>query len=359
MRILVDASVLQQPLTGVGKAAVFLYRACLRARPDVEFTALHRKPLLCELPAGVKALQRGAFVPGTIWRRFLLPYYVRGQQSDAIHFPWNGNVPKLDPRVRVVTTLHDVLPLLIPNFFKSSEDESTYRARIQQDLDRTHLLFADSEFSKKEILKHFKARSEPVVLRLGPTIPLPDDFTPPPNPGGYFLYVGGYDRRKGLDGLLRVFLQLKREGKLKQRLILTGSKNYFSDEFKRQIEDGAAMGALEERGYITDAQLIALFTGATALVYPSKYEGYGLPPLEAMCCGCPVITTRETSIPEIAGDAACYVDPADEQQFADALIAMETNPALREKLRAAGLKQAAKFSWSDSAALFLKCVSAL
>jgi glycosyltransferase involved in cell wall biosynthesis len=110
---------------------------------------------------------------------------------------------------------------------------------------------------------------------------------------------------------------------------------------------------VEERGYVDEPTLAQLFQQARALVYPSKYEGFGLPPLEAMTAGCPVITTRETSLPEVCGEAAVYVDPDDHRAFAEAIMAIETDPLLRERLRTAGSAQASTFTWGEAAATFL------
>ena len=111
------------------------------------------------------------------------------------------------------------------------------------------------------------------------------------------------------------------------RLVLAGEPHYFSADFRSMVERGRSAGWLEELGYVSDAELAALYGRALALAYPSKYEGFGLPPLEAMVLGCPVITTRGTSLPEVCGDAAVYVDPDDPASLARAVTAVAADEA--------------------------------
>jgi glycosyltransferase involved in cell wall biosynthesis len=356
MKILLDATVLQQPATGIAKATLGLYNSFLSIMPNIiSTTALHRKRLKCDLPLKMDSIQRGTYIPDFLWRRLVFPILVSSHQPSIVHFPWNGNVVSLPSRITVVTTIHDVLPLSIPNYFNCERDEQIYRNRLQKDIDRTHLIITDSEYSKKEIMNNFDVRSEPVVIYLAPTIKLNEvgsNFVPHITQD-YFLYVGGYDSRKGIESLLNVFIKLHREKKLSSKLILTGSKHYFSRKFKKLIEEGYELGIVEEMGYVPDSVLANLYTDAKALIYPSKYEGFGLPPLEAMAMGCPVITTKYTSIPEVCGEAVYYIEPDDEKNFADGLILVENSSEFRAELKMKGKKQAAKFTWVRSGQLFL------
>jgi glycosyltransferase involved in cell wall biosynthesis len=273
----------------------------------------------------------------------------------AIHFPWNGNVPRGLSNAVVITTLNDVLPLVIPGYFKSSQAEENYRKIVQQDLDRTDLLMTISEYSKDEIIKNFVVKNEPVVVPLGPTLAAYNGLLPQTTKklDDYFIYVGGYDPRKGIDKLIKVFIDLHREKRLCSKLILTGSKNYYSTEFKQLIDEGIQRGIVVEKGYVQDQELVQLIAGAIALIYPSKYEGFGLPPLEAMALGCPVITTGCTAVPEVCGDAAWYIDPDDNLEFANGIIMLQNDKELRLVLKSKGYKQAAKFSWELSAMKFM------
>ncbi len=358
MNIALDASVLELPPTGIAKVTAGLSHACLAHDPGLTIDAFHRRPLRLAFQGRITARPVGRWIPYPSWRSLVLPRAVR--HADVAWFPWNGNVPRLRTKGIVASTIHDVLPLIIPGYFRAPGDEERYRARVQQDLDRSDVVFTDSVYSRQQIVTQFRATREPVVIRFGPTMtPLaPDARAATPDEPPYFVYVGGYDRRKGIEGLVRLFLALHAEGRITSRLILTGTPQYFSGTFRAAVAEAVARGAVEERGYVDEPTLARLFHHARALVYPSLYEGFGLPPLEAMTAGCPVITTRATSLPEVCGDAAMYVDPDDTRGFAEAIVAVETDAHLRERLRTAGSAQAATFTWEDAASTFLGALHA-
>ena len=355
MNILVDGTVFEQPHTGIAKAAIGLYRACTSLDPSVRVEFMHRRLLHGSLPDGVSGVRMWSVLPPPLWRRLALPVKAWKRRPAVVHFPWNGVVPRLPGEATVVTTLHDVLPLEIPGYFTSADAEASYRRSKQRDIQRTHLLITDSEYSKRAIMSQFEVTREPVVIHLASSLPAGA-------PGGgqaegkYFLYVGGYDPRKGLDALIKCFLALWRGKRLAGRLVLIGERRYHSEAFRRLVSEGVAAGGVEELGYVPDADMAARYSGATALLYPSKYEGFGLPPLEAMTQGCPVLITRCSSLPEICGDAASYVDPDNEQDLAEALIALDTNVDLRRQLREKGKAQAARFSWDRSARVYLNAL---
>jgi glycosyltransferase involved in cell wall biosynthesis len=137
-------------------------------------------------------------------------------------------------------------------------------------------------------------------------------------------------------------------------LVLVGSRNRrIAPGFDADVEAGVREGALIEKGYVSDEQLRHLTLNAIALIYPSHYEGFGLPLLEAMVLGCPIISSNSSSMPEVCGDAALYVTPGDEAGLAEAIIRMENDSDLRSALPQRGFVQAAKFSWDLSARKYL------
>lgn len=359
MHLLLDAAVFEFPPTGIAKVTAGLAAACLAQDPELSITALHRRPLAQAFPSAIRAKSFGRHLPYRMWRS--LAFRAATKTIPVAWFPWNGDVPALSPRVTVVSILHDVLPLILPDHFTSPEQETAYRQRVQRDIDRTHLLFTDSDYSRQQILSHFRVKREPHVLRFGPTLHPPTQHTTPPATyaSPYFLYVGGYDKRKGIEHLLRVFLALHKEQRITSRLILTGSKRHVSEDLRALIESGIAMRVVEETGYVDEGTLSDLYHHALALVYPSIYEGFGLPPLEAMAAGCPVITTRGTSLPEVCENAALYIDPEDSPSFRDALVTLEHNTQIREELRQKGLRRAATFSWEAAATQFLDALRAV
>jgi glycosyltransferase involved in cell wall biosynthesis len=355
MKIAIDGTVFQQQITGIAKGTRCLYENCTKLAQSLDVRLLHKGPLTCTFAPEIRSVQIGQAVPNILWRSLALPIYVSRLKPTFMHFPWNGSVPKRISGTKVITTLHDVLPLIIPEYFGSKKAEAAYRNRVQNDIDRSDLLLTISEFSKKEILRNFKVVVDPVVIHYAPTIHISSTLSASSagNSQDYFLYVGGYDKRKGIESLLQVFTKLHKQGKIQSKLLLVGSKLYYSHELKRLIDEGLRLKAVAELGYVPDSVLSGLYANAKALIYPSKFEGLGLPPLEAMALGCPVLTTKCTSIPEVCGDAVYYADPDDEEAFASSIIDLDNDQQLRDNLAQRGLKQAAKFSWDEASRVFL------
>lgn len=355
MKILVDLSVLEMPATGVARVVTGLYRNIAETFPGVTLYGFHRRALVSHPPEGLRSVRIGRFLPAALWRRVAIPIASMRRRSAFVHFPWNGGVPELPRGIRVVTTLHDVLPLTIPGYFSGTEEERLYRRRRQADIDRSTLVVTDSEYSKREIMRHFRAGREPVVIPCATSIA---DFAPGPekHEKEYFLYVGGLDPRKSVDSLLRVFCRLAAEGALRSSLVVAGSTRHAPAPLLKLIEEGVRRGCVDLTGYVDDPALARLYAGALALVYPSRYEGFGLPPLEAMTLGCPVITVRATSIPEVCGDAVYYVEPWSEQGLGDALRVFERDRDLRVRFGDAGKKRAALFSWGRAAEMFVRAL---
>lgn len=362
MRILVDASVLQQDITGVARVLLGLYKACLHIRPALNVAGIHRKPLLCQLPDGMQDSLFASRTPKRWWRRVAIPGYCALKQPDIVHFPWNDGILPLPRNCLPVLTLHDIIPLALPDlYFASGDEEERYRRHVQSNLDRARLAFTDSECSKNDILRFMKPHSEPIVIypaAMLAELPMPQ-VRLPRGLDKYFLYYGGYEKRKGLGTLVRVYHKLFRERAVDCPLVILGKQNYFSEEFRNDIEKAAATGAVVEKGYVGDGELVQWLLSAQALVYPSMYEGFGYPPLEAMTVGCPVITTRASSIPEVCGDAAIYAKSGDDDALANAITEMSRNEGLRETYSALGSRQAAKFNWEQSADTFLKALDNL
>jgi len=140
---------------------------------------------------------------------------------------------------------------------------------------------------------------------------------------------------------------------------VVGSTRHAPPGLIKLLEDGQRQGYIEIRGYVDDIELAGLYSGALALVYPSQYEGFGMPPLEAMTMGCPVVIPRASSLPEVCAEAAYYVEPSGELSLSQAILEIERNPGLRSQLRDAGIKRASLFSWTKAARAFVQIIQDL
>lgn len=360
MHALVDASWLeaQYAIGGIARMIVSLYEQTIKICPSMRATFLHRRPLVRRPPSSVTTLHWGRIKWKRPWRALALPVAERYLCPSFVHFPGNGEIPCLWPTAKVVTTMHDVLPMEIPNYFRNEQRFEQYVRYTQRDIDRTDVLFTDSHYSKSKIMEYFRVKHEPIVLYLASDYATrnPQSSQHMTRDGDYFLYTGVYRPRKKLDELVSVYSELYRQGRVRSRLVLTGEVQPISPSFRAKVDEGKAQGFIEELGQVSDERLADLIAGAKCLVYPSKHEGFGLPILEGMALGCPVLTTPCTSIPEVGGDAVLYVDPDDPEDLARGLVEMETNTDLRRSLVQRGYAQAAHFSWQRTAEQFLCAV---
>jgi glycosyltransferase involved in cell wall biosynthesis len=168
-------------------------------------------------------------------------------------------------------------------------------------------------------------------------------------PVHYLLFVGTIEPRKNLTRLLAAFETVHANG-LTDGLVIVGRRGWLCDDFFAALERSSARDAVILSGYVPDEDLPAVYAGAQALVFPSLYEGFGLPVLEAMACGTPVLASRASSVPEVGGEAALYFDPTSVEEMADNVHRLLHDNALKEEMQVEGLAQAARFSWEKAAA---------
>ena len=182
-------------------------------------------------------------------------------------------------------------------------------------------------------------------------------YTPQPEgPGGafvkdlprpYVLNVGTLEPRKNLDGLLRAFAQAKKSG-VPHTLVIAGARGWGDSRLAPLLRELGIAGSVIFTGFVEDEDLPYLYAGADFFVYPSFYEGFGIPVLEAMACGTPVIASNTSSIPEVAGDAALLVDPHSDAELSASILRLAGDERLRQELRERGLSRAALFSWEKT-----------
>ena len=234
---------------------------------------------------------------------------------------------------------------------------------MQRSLHRADLIVTDSEFSKTEIIRYFPATEERIRV-----VPCGVDklrFSPMPPAAApaieelkrrmhlqtnYFLYLGTLEPRKNLDRLIRAYALLKQQHPDAPQLVLAGGYGWRNNHIYQLVQTLHLEDDVLFTEYVPEEDVQPLLCGAMAFVFPSVYEGFGMPPLEAMACGTPVLTTRAASLPEVVGDAAVIVDPHHTEDIAQGLEKLFLDAALRERLQKEGLRRAAMFSWENAAA---------
>ena len=308
-------------------------------------------------PPGVQ-MRTCRWMPGRMaqaaWKRIgFPPYDWFAGKADLYHFP-NFIRPPLSRGKKSVVTIHDVSFLRMPETTEA-KNLAWLSAEIRRTAERADAILTDSHFSAREICELLKVPAEKVFpVWLG----LPE-FGPPPAADvvaqartalglekPYLLMVGTIEPRKNIPFLVKVYEALK---DFAGDLVLAGGLGWKTGETLRAISESPRKGGIRLLKHMDDAQLSALYAGAAAFVFPTRYEGFGFPPLEAMGRGAPVISARNSSLPEVLGEAAEWVDGYDAEAWADKVRAVLADSARAARLRAAGLAQAKKFTWEETA----------
>lgn len=345
---------------GEGRSILRLYAEVAAVRPAWSLH-LYANGDVGAVPDSLRDAKIHAFdVPGfrfSSWENWGLPYRSLVDRLDAIHCT-SSSAPLWCPAPLAVT-VHDVIPLIHDDGLSSAAIEH-FRAGLMQATKNAKAVVAVSENTKVDLVRTTKVNPDKVHVIHWGTDPAPqppsDDRRRELNAsvgihGRYVIAFGGAARRKNTDALIRGFAQLS-ETLRDVELVLIGLGSARA-RFGALIDDVGMIGRIHALDYIDDARLEALYAGAAALLYLSTYEGFGLPILEAMSRGVPVIASNVSSMPEVAGDAALLVDPSDARQWGAALIELCRNAALSEEMSERGRRRAREFSWERCALRYI------
>ena len=277
-----------------------------------------------------------------------------GAYGDVFHFMHLISIPA-NLQGEMVVTIHDLLPVIFPEFFIEGF-QSIFELGIKRLNDAKPTVIADSSATKEDVVKFTNIPPENIYV-----IPLAYDdtkFFPVKNDAilhqlgledsPYLLYLGGIDMRKNIVRIIEAF-ECIAEKFSDIKLVLAGGMDWNANPILSNLNDSKHRSRIVITDYVTDEQKQALYAGATAYLFPSLYEGFGLPVLEAMACGCPVITSNVSSLPEVAGEAALLVDPYNTEQLVHEMERIIISESLREELKCKGFEQCKKFSWDKTA----------
>ena len=300
--------------------------------------------------------------PRLVWRpqhprfrvRFIQePFNQRLFRRLDVYHATDNRLPGYRNLVPFLGTLHDVFYLSQPEM-GSARTRSRWQARYRDVAARAQLIMTTSEFSKAEIVCHLGV--PPQRVRVVPLAPSAGYV--PQHPAAvaavrqrygltapYILFGGGFGRRKNPLGALRAFHAALPRLPADVRFALSGIGGPFRAEVETFIRQAGLGDRVTLVGFIPDADHPALISGCMLYFFPSLLEGFGLPAVEAMACGAPLVTAATTSLPEVCADAAVMVDPTDEAALADALVEVAGNQTLRETLVVRGLQRAGEFTW--------------
>ena len=357
-----DARTATPHFPGIGRYAGNLARAMTPLlAPDERLTILHdpahRLPLAAS--AAVEMLPV-ATSPFSLAQQWELPRLLRHLGADLYHSAYFlMPYAPLPEGVPTLLTVYDLIPLLLPQ-------QSTLRARLlvrwaaRLALRAAQRVLAISEATRRDFLTHFRLQPEKIQA-----IPLAADpafqLQSPERvaaarvcyhlPERYLLYLGSNKPHKNLERLVEAWAFLQPQP---MPLVIAGAWDDRYPEARRRASALSLAGQIHWLGSLPEADLPALYSGALLFVFPSLYEGFGLPVLEAMACGTPIVCSNSSSLPEVAGDAALLTDPSDSEKLAKAIHTALEDEHLRQDLRERGLRRAQDFSWSRTAQLSLE-----
>lgn len=284
-----------------------------------------------------------------IWPNFILPQRAGADGYDLIHCttPYGTFMPC---RYKNVITICDVTPLLFPGAH-GRMNVWHHRFALPAILKRADRIITISECSKRDIVRVYGIPEEKVrvtLLAADERYRVDSEGAPGESlaklPRPYILNVGTLEPRKNLDGLIKAFATAKKMG-IPHKLVIAGANGWGESRIAPLLKELDVEASVVFTGFVEEEDLPHLYRRADFFVYPSLYEGFGLPVLEAMACGTPVITSNLSSIPEVAGDAAILVDPKSEAELSSAILKLAGDTSLRLIMRERGLSQSRLFSW--------------
>lgn len=362
MRIVFDGRVIQYGKSGVGVYAESL----LNAISDIDTS--NRYEILSHGNIGshngkfeyIKTGFRFDSHPaGDLWEQIYLPFHLKRKKTDIFHSP-TFHVPLISFGTKKVVTIHDLVSFRFPQTQPKSFVAYS-RFMIKAAAKFADGIITSSMATKIEIKDILKVNEEKVHVVYGAPRSIFKTIEDKEAikemqircnlPCRFILFVGSLEPRKNIGNLIYAFSSMKKKGII-HKLILCGGAGWMNEQERlRELAQVSGVGNdVIFTGYVPDADLPAFYNLADIFVYPSLYEGFGLPPLEAMACGCPVITSNTSSLPEVVGDAAIMVNPYDVEGLADAMCRVLTNNELRLKMKKQGIERAKMFSWTRCAA---------
>lgn len=290
-----------------------------------------------------------------LWEQLVQPAALKHERIDLLHaLAFAGPVAMTIPWV---VTIYDLTFLRFPQLFNWA-NRTYLDFSVRRSVRKADRIIAISENTKRDLVAQYGAEAGKITVVYCGTDPA--FKTPTPEavqdlrvrrglPDRMVLFVGTIEPRKNVAGLIRAFGRARRSAKLPHHLVLVGARGWKHADVDSAVEAEGLAGVVQFAGYVPQDELPLWYRAAELFVYPTRYEGFGLPPLEAMASGTPVVTTAVASIPEVVADAAILVSPNDEPALAEAIVQGLSDRTRREEMMARGRAQAERFSWPQAA----------
>ena len=357
MQVGFDGTPLMGQRAGIGNYTANLLAALLRHNPTANYYLYSNCPLRSLEPALQRAIQVPGYFPHSrwLWMQFILPRLIERTQPDVCHYT-NASAPWRQTRPFVLT-IHDASLFLYRQYHPWSR-LLAIRALLPSLARRAAAIITVSEHARADLARTLALPADKIqVIYEAP----PPDFAPVTDsqylarlrqrynlPEKYLFYLGTLEPRKNLNRLIEAVRRLHRHGCCVP-LVLAGPHGWRMDSFDQEIDRLTAESVVQYLGYIPAEDLPGLYTLATVFAFPSLYEGFGLPPLEAMVCGTPVLTSQGSAMAEVGGEAVYLVNPYDIEELTQGLHHLLTDAPLREELSQRGKQHVRQFSWEQAA----------
>jgi len=363
MRIAFDGTTLRPARTGVGYYTEHLLHHLVKESAEDEIVVVSNRPLdtTAPLPPSVRVVASPSRVPRLVWMQLIAPRLLRRLRVDVAHFT-NGMVP-LAISVPTVVTIHDMSLTMFPKYHPPRR-VLLNRPLVDMAARRADAIITVSESAKRDIVRLYGSQAERIHVvheaaapsfrrirdasllnRVRQRYDLADRF---------ILYVGTIEPRKNLPKLIEGFARKRKSGELPHQLVCAGPYGWLSRDIEDLIDRLDIEDAVRFTGYVPFDDLAALYTLAEMFVFPSLYEGFGLPVIEAMACGTPVVTGHVAALAEVGGGAVEQVARLDAESLGQAMLRLADDPERRDRLATLGLQRAQMFSWERAARETLK-----
>jgi len=361
-----DGKVISLRAGGIGRYAINLIRAMAKKinnDKSIEIVLFSGPQTQLDLLAldniNIFVSNRMMKVQSSLVRSLLFfPIILPQEKVDVFHGLYLPTLPFFIKRGKLVITIHDLISLIHPEFF-TWKHRKIMNFLLPKMLASADKIIADSYSTQRDLSRFLKVHDEKItVIHLG----LDERFKPDSFPhvekikkrysieGDYILFVGVLEPRKNIERILEALAILKKTGKIQgKKLVVAGETGWLYKGIFKKVQELNLEKEVIFTGFVDGAELPALYSGALFFVYPSLYEGFGFPVLEAMACGTPVITSNVSSLPEVAGDAAILINPHHVEELAWQMERLFEDKELREELKKKGLERSKSFSWEKTA----------
>ena len=359
MRIAIDATILRSQNTGTGFYVINLLNGLMKYDKENEYIVFGNKEIIKKfvfLNNKNFRIENVIFknrIVRVLWQLFILPFKLKKLNVNILHST-NYITPLFKFNLKFIVTIHDLTFIIFPEKFTIVK-RLFFRFMVPIFIRRADKVITVSENTKNDIIKFLKVPKEKISvtfetynecydseIKKEDSKKILDKYGINKN---YFLFVGMIEPRKNILSILKAFIELDDE--LDEDLVIVGKKGWYYreiEEFMENIKNKRLKNRIIFTGFVSEKELVSIYKNAEIFIYPSFYEGFGIPPLEAMVCGVPVITSNTSSIPEVVGDAAIKIDPYNYIELKEAIKVLKHNPQKKEEMSEKGKEQSKKFS---------------